>query len=89
MNNYERFLTRITDDVFDRAYMEGLTWIGLAHKSGLSINTVYNLGNRITRFPQLRTLYLLAQAVDMNIVTLRKEVRREAQKAQVQTALNY
>jgi hypothetical protein len=84
MNDYEKFLMRITDDVFDKAYMEGLTWIGLAHRSGLSTNTVYNLGNRITRFPQLRTLYLLAKAVGMDIVALKKEVKHEIQKTQIQ-----
>jgi hypothetical protein len=82
MSHYERFLVRMTDEIFDRAYTEGLTWIGLSRKSGLAKATVYNLGNRVTRFPQLRTFFLLAKAVGMNITLLRKEVTREA-KSQV------
>lgn len=77
MTHYERFLIRVTDEIFEHAVMQGLTWIGLANKSGLAINTVYNLGNRKTRFPQLRTFFLLAKAVNMNVRLLEKEVARE------------
>jgi transcriptional regulator with XRE-family HTH domain len=53
-----------------------MTWADLASAAGLAPSTVYNLGNRVTRFPQLRTFYLLAQAVGMDLSLIRKEVRR-------------
>lgn len=86
MSHYERFLTSMTDQIFEEAVMQGLTWIGLAKKSGLSITTVYNLGNRVTRFPQLRTFFLLAKAVGMNVRLLRKEVFRVEAEAKSQAA---
>lgn len=76
--HYERFLVRVTDEIFDAAYMEGLTWIGLANRAGLSVNTVYRLGNRDTKFPQLRTFFLLAKAVGRDVQILRKELNLEA-----------
>lgn len=82
MNHYERFLVRITDEVFDEAYRMGLTWIGLARKSGLCYSTVHSLGTRKTRFPQLRTIFLLAKAVRMNVQLLKKEIRRHASEVQ-------
>jgi len=87
MNDYERFLVRITDEIFEAAYMEGLTWTGLAHKAGLAESTVYNLGNRVTRFPQLRTFFKLAKAVRMNVRLLRKELSLEA-KSQIREAVH-
>jgi hypothetical protein len=88
MTHYERFLIRITDEVFDRAYQEGLTWIGLANLAGVSVTTVYNLGNRITRFPQLRTFFLLAKAVGMRIDILRKEVNHYEAQSEVREAVH-
>ena len=74
MTHYERFLISMTDQIFEEAVKRGLTWIELASHAGVSPTTVYNLGNRITRFPQLRTFFLLAKAVRMNVRLLRKEI---------------
>lgn len=71
---YERFLTKLTDQLFDAAYMEGLTWIGFAKRAGLAYTTVYNLGMRITRYPQLRTIYKLAKAVGMDVKIIKEKV---------------
>jgi lambda repressor-like predicted transcriptional regulator len=88
MTHYERFLEKVTDDIFEAACMEGLTWIGLSNKSGLSTTTVYNLGNRDTRFPQLRTIFLLAKAVGMNVRLLRKEIYNHEAKSQNRKEVN-
>jgi hypothetical protein len=86
MTHYERFLEKITDEMFDEAYRQGLTWIGLAHRAGLAESTVYKLGMRITRFPQLRTFFLLAKAVRMNVRVIRKELARHESKAESKTS---
>ena len=84
MTHYERFLVKVTDEIFEAAVMEGLTWIGLAKRAGLAESTVYNLGNRVTRFPQLRTFFLLAKAVRMNVRLLRKELTRHEAESEAQ-----
>jgi hypothetical protein len=81
MNRYERYLVRMTDEVFNRAFEQGMTWIELANTANLAVTTVYNLGNRVTQYPQLRTFYLLAGAVGMNLELIQKEVKRHGQAA--------
>lgn len=71
---YEKFLVKLTDQLFDMAYMEGLTWIGFAKRAGVSYTTVYNLGMRITRYPQLRTIYRLAKAVGLDVRLIKEKV---------------
>jgi hypothetical protein len=78
MSEYERFLVKLTDEVFNDAFKQGMTWHELAEEAGVSTTTVYNLGNRITRFPQLRTFFFLAKAVGMNVALLKKEVAHYA-----------
>lgn len=88
MTHYERFLEKMTDEVFERATdVYGLTWTELAERAGLSPSTVYRLGNRITKYPQLRTFFLLAKAVRMNVRLLRKEISKH-EKATSETYIN-
>lgn len=61
---FYRFLHRVVDDIFQIAKDEyQLTWNQLAGRAGVGYMTVYFLGERITRFPGLRTVYKLARAV--------------------------
>ena len=78
MESYEQFLTTMTDGIFNEACVRGWSWPQLAAHAEVSASTVYKLGMRITRYPQLRTFYRLARAVNMNITLLKKEVHHYA-----------
>jgi len=86
MTHYERFLVKTTDEIFEAACKEGMTWLDLAAQAGLAPTTVYNLGNRVTVYPQLRTIFLLAKACRMNVCLIKKELRLEA-KSQIREAV--
>lgn len=74
---YEQYLTKLVDEIFEKATFEyDLTWQQLAEKANLSVNTVYNLGNRVTRFPRLQTFYKLAKAVGMDLALIEKNVKK-------------
>lgn len=60
---HEKALNKLVDDIYQRAFDYQWDWSELSRQSGLSYNTVVNLGQRITRFPQFRTVQLLAKAV--------------------------
>lgn len=60
---YKEDLHSIVTKLFDECYNKGWTWDQFATKAGVSYNTVFYLGNRNTRFPQFRTLQLLAGAL--------------------------
>jgi hypothetical protein len=77
-HRYETFLNRTVDDIFDEAYRRGWTWVKLASESGMSYNTVSNLGNRITFLPQLRTIYRMAKSVGMNVELISRKARQLA-----------
>jgi hypothetical protein len=61
--DYANRLNRLVDEIFQVACDKQMTWAQLADKSGLTPVTVHRLGERITKFPQYRTMELLAQAV--------------------------
>lgn len=71
---YEKFLDGVVDDIFNEAAKRH-TWQQLAKKAGVSHTTVYRLGMRITRFPQLRTVFLLAKAAGLNVRLIKKELQ--------------
>ena len=74
--DYEDRLDALVDEMFDLAY-ERYTWGQFAEAAGVSHDTVARLGNRETRVPQLRTIYLLAKALgmDVGLVKTRLKVR--------------
>jgi hypothetical protein len=61
---YLRLLNRVVDDIF-KAW-DG-TWKGFAEESGCAYSTVCNLGNYITRKPQLATVLKLAKAAGVKL----------------------
>ena len=83
MTHYERFLTMMTDQIFEEAVNRfDWTWDELADHAGVARSTVYRLGTRFTRYPQLRTFFLLAKAVRMNVRLIRKELTSHEAKSQ-------
>ena len=76
---YETRLDDLVDELFNEA-SRYWTWPELAHEAGLAYSTVYNLGERVTRLPQLRTVYRLADALgmDVQVVKRRLAVKRGA-----------
>ena len=66
---YYQELDRILDELFEDAVKMGYTnWNRIAEASGLTHNCISNLGERITKRPQLRTVLMLARAVNKTIV---------------------
>lgn len=64
---YVRSLNHLVDELFEHAYANKLTWSQLSKKSGLSYQTVRKLGERKTKYPQYRTVTLLAHAVGATV----------------------
>ena len=61
---YFRSLNRLVDELFDiAAKQKKWTWDKMADESGLSRETIYKLGARLTKYPQYRTVELLAVAL--------------------------
>lgn len=56
-------LKRLVDRLFQEAYDQSMNWETLAKKSGLSSPTVRKLGRYETKYPQFRTVELLAIAL--------------------------
>lgn len=70
---YFRELHAIIDLVFEEADTKyGWTWSHLAAEAGLSYQTVANLGDRRTKWPQFRTVWRLCKAVGWDLVTKSK-----------------
>ena len=66
---YYQELDRILDELFEDAVKMGYTnWNRIAEASGLTHNCISNLGERITQRPQLRTVLMLARAVNKTVV---------------------
>jgi hypothetical protein len=60
-------LDRIVDQVFRLADDQDLPTAELTRRSGLGRATVDRLDHRVTRVPQLRTVFQLARAVGMDV----------------------
>jgi hypothetical protein len=60
-------LNNVLDLLFDTATKLKMTWADLATQSGLALGTIHNLGDRLTRRPQFRTIRNLGLAVGMKI----------------------
>lgn len=61
--HYTAALNRLIDRLFEVAAKKQWTWEKMAEESGLSSSTIHNLGGRVTRWPQYRTVELLARAL--------------------------
>lgn len=60
---YFASLNRLVDKLFEIAAKRLWTWEKLANESGLSASTIHNLGDRTTKYPQFRTVELLARSL--------------------------
>lgn len=75
---YFKQLDTILDELFEIAHHRGLSWSDIAKESGLSYQTVVNLGERWTKRPHYRTVLLIANALDMDIQLSVKKGRQKA-----------
>lgn len=73
-SEYELYLNKVVDVIFKQA-ARSWTWPELARRAGVSNTTVTKLGNRTTRFPQLRTVFLLAAAVNMDLPAIKRSLK--------------
>lgn len=73
---YEQYLNQVVDVLFNKA-AENYTWEEWADKAGLNQRTVYNLGMRETRFPQLRTVFSLAKAIGIELPNINRRSYRK------------
>jgi hypothetical protein len=72
---YLTALHKLADEIFAISHTtHGWDWRRLASEAGLGYSTVQRLGSRITRFPEQRTITLLAKAVGME-VTIKKGMK--------------
>lgn len=69
---YYRALHSIVDAVYEEAAQSSWNWFQLSKQSGISYTTVYNLGERITRWPQFRTIFKLCRAVGWDLTISKK-----------------
>lgn len=69
---YSADLARIVDEIFDAAYRRDWSWSDLARFAGVHYWTVWRMGERITRFPQLLTVWKLAKALQMQVTFVHK-----------------
>lgn len=66
--DYFKELHGLLDQIYDIATdNHKWTWGRLAREAGIATETVNRLGDRLTKFPHLRTVIRLAQAVGLNI----------------------
>jgi hypothetical protein len=70
---YAQRLNAIIDKLFDVAAKKHWTWEQMAEESGLSRSTIFNLGSRLTKYPQHRTVELLARALGGRLAFVKGE----------------
>jgi hypothetical protein len=63
---YNQYLNRVIDDLFKEAAKKW-TWTEWAEEAGVCYTTVFRLGTRKTKRPQLRTVFLLAKSLGINL----------------------
>jgi len=77
--NYFCDLHKIVDEIFTEAASKyDWTWRQLAVQSGLSHQTVGNLGDRVTKWPRFMTIYRLAKAVGWDLSVKESKVVRKS-----------
>ena len=80
--DYLEQLHALLDAIFQRAQSEyGWSWPELATESGLAYTTVRKLGLRETQFPELRSVLLLAEAVERPLTLQQVRIAKRARRA--------
>jgi DNA-binding XRE family transcriptional regulator len=72
---YERELDVLLDQIFEEW---DKSWEDLADKADLAMSTIYNIGNRVTRIPQFKTVWKLARAIGFQLQLTRVQKLRKA-----------
>ena len=68
--HYFKELHLIIDQAFTEAQNQfGWTWSQLSVEAGLAYQTVANLGDRKTKYPQFRTIWRICKAIGWNLET--------------------
>lgn len=78
--DYLTALHQLIDELYEIAWVDkGWSWHELARQSGVSTSTIVRLGNRETRFPEFRSVWLIAKAVGQaEHLTCLKRLKRKA-----------
>lgn len=69
--DYLASLDKVLNVIFAESDLRHWSWHELADNAGLHPSTVYKIGNRITRLPYFRTVYLLGQAVGLTVMAIK------------------
>lgn len=68
---------RILDDIFDIANdIHGWSICQFSSHSGLAWSTIERIRNKDTKYPQFRTIILLARSVGMNVSVVTKQLKK-------------
>jgi len=65
--DYTTTLNKIVDQIYNMAGERSWSWLVLADKASLAISTVYRLGEKITKLPRFKTVFLLSRAVGAHL----------------------
>lgn len=79
--HYFKALNILVDKLFDAAAKRKWTWEQIAEESGLASTTIHNLGARITKHPQYRTVELLARSLGGKIDFVKGQVGKRTKPA--------
>lgn len=80
-SHYYKALSILVDKLFDQAAKRQWTWEQMAEESGLASSTIHNLGARVTKHPQYRTVELLARALGGKIDFVKGEIGKRSKPA--------
>ncbi len=69
---WEGDLDRLIDHLFELAYDRDWSWADLARFAGVNYVTVWSLGEKITRFPHMLTIWKMSKALQANITFVEK-----------------
>ena len=73
---YKQKLNKLLDDIFAKSV--SMTMDEFAKAAKLSVSTIRRLDKRQTEFPRLKTIFLLARAVGLEIsLELAKSLKKE------------
>jgi DNA-binding phage protein len=76
--SYAKWLEEQLSDIFNAAFDEDICGFEninqLAEEANLAWDTVYNLRNHYTRFPQMQTIFKLCLAIKMDINLVKEDM---------------
>lgn len=85
---YFRSLHHALDLIFEEAANTyQWTWEQLASHANVCYLTVYNLGERQTRYPRYHTVYKLAKAVGWKLIVQAEKVEKKSAKSEPKVAV--